>query len=40
MIPDTTSLHMEFGHKYDSDKKTTKTFDLKIVVHAKGEKFK
>lgn len=39
MVPDTTSLHMEFGNKYDSDKKATKTFELKIIVHAKGEKF-
>lgn len=38
MIPDTTTLRLEYGHKYDSDKKATKIFEIKVVVHAKGEK--
>ena len=39
MIPDTTTLLMEYGDKYDSDAKASKTFELKIIVHSKNEKF-
>ncbi len=39
MIPGTTKLLMEYGNKYDFDKKATKTFELEVVVHSKNEKF-
>jgi len=32
MVPGETHLYMEFGNKYDSDKKATKVFELDVVV--------
>ena len=39
MIPGTTNLLMEYGDKYDSDEKATKTFEIEVVVHSKNEKY-
>ncbi len=36
--PGTTKLVMEYGSKYDDDKKTLKTFDITIVVHENKKK--
>ena len=32
MIPGETKLYMEYGNKYDSDKKATKVFEIDVVV--------
>jgi len=32
MIPGETKLYMEFGNKYDSDKKPSKVFEIDVVV--------
>jgi hypothetical protein len=32
MIPGESKIIMEYGNKYDSDKKATKTFELDVVV--------